>query len=390
MELTDYTYKFRLYPTQEQEIKLANHFGCVRWVYNHFLDRRVKFYLEAKEKDLAKKSLNYNDDAKELTGIKEETEWLNEVNCQSLQHALKHLDSGFNRFYKKLARFPKFKKRNHKQSFRIPQYVQVEDGKLYIVKFREGIEINLHRPIEGEIRNATISRNKTGQYFVSIGVQRNIKKLPKSKRLIGIDLGVKALATCSDGTTYKNIKPYRTLENKRRVLAKALSRSVKGTKGREKARRKLAKLDNRIRNIRQDYLHKVSHRIVSENQTIVMEDLNVSGMMKKNGKLSKSIWDCSLYELVRQITYKAKWYGREFLQVSRWFPSSKTCGNCGYINDALTLSDREWTCPRCEVKHDRDMNAACNILRQGLNENNRRNYGDSCLPWHKTCLKVGC
>lgn len=391
MELTDYTYKFRLYPTQEQEIKLAKHFGCARWCYNYFLDRRVKFYLTAKEKDLAKKSLNYNDDAKALTELKQqtETEWLNEVNSQSLQHALKHLDSGFNRFYKKLAKFPKFKSRKSKQSFRVPQHVAVEDGKLYIVKFREGIEVNLHRPIEGEIRNATISRNKAGQYFVSIGVQRHIKKLPKSKRSVGIDLGVKALATCSDGTTFPNIKPYRTLEKKRRILAKNLSRAVKGSKGREKARRKLAKLDNRIRNIRQDCLHKISHRIVSENQTIVMEDLNVSGMMK-NRKLSKSIWDCSLYELVRQITYKAKWYGREFLQVSRWFPSSKTCGNCGYINDTLTLSDREWTCPRCECKLDRDRNAACNILRQGLNENNRRNYGDSCLPWHKTCLKVGC
>ena len=382
-EKVEYTYRFRLYPTPEQEIKLAKHFGCVRWVYNYFLDRRVKFYLDAKEKDLANKSLNYNDDAKALTGIKEETEWLNEVNSQSLQHALKHLDSGFNRFYKKLARFPKFKSRKHKQSFRVPQHVSVEDGKLYIVKFREGIEINLHRPIEGEIRNATISRNKAGQYFVSIGVQRHIEKLPKNKNAVGIDLGVKDLATCSDGTVFKNIRPYRTLEKKRRVLAKALSRTQKGSKGREKARRKLARLDNHIRNIRQDHLHKVSHRIVSENQTIVMEDLNVSGMMK-NRKLSKSIWDCSLYELVRQITYKSKWYGREFLQVSRWFPSSKTCGNCGYINDALTLNDREWQCPRCEIKHYRDRNAACNILRQGLNEQNRRNYGDSCLPWRKT------
>jgi putative transposase len=370
MELTDYTYKFRLYPTPEQEIKLAKHFGCVRWCYNHFLDRRVKFYLTAKEKDLAKKSLNYNDDAKALTELKTEIEWLNEVNSQSLQHALKHLDSGFNRFHKKLAKFPKFKSRKHKQSFRVPQHVEVEDGKLYIVKFREGIEVNLHRPIEGEIRNATISRNKAGQYFVCIGVQRHIKKLPKLETSVGIDLGVKALATCSDGTTFKNIKPYKTLESKRRVLAKALSRSAKGSKGREKARRKLAVLDNRIRNIRQDYLHKVSHRIISENQTIVMEDLNVSGMMK-NRKLSKSIWDCSLYELARQITYKAKWCGREFLQVSRWFPSSKTCGNCGYINDALTLNDREWTCPRCETKHDRDRNAANNILRQGLNQANR-------------------
>lgn len=381
MELTDYTYKFRLYPTKEQEIKLAKHFGCVRWAYNYFLDKRVKFYLEAKEKDLAKKCLNYNDDAKALTELKKQTEtiWLNDVNSQSLQHALKHLDSGFNRFYKKLSKFPKFKKRNNKQSFRVPQHVKIEDKKLYIVKFKEGIKINLHRKVEGEIKNATISKNCSGQYFVCIGVQRHIKHLPKFNKLVGIDLGIKSLATCSDGTEYKNIKPYKTLEKRRKVLAKNLSRSVKGSKGREKARKKLAKLDNYIKNVRQDHLHKISHKIISENQTIVMEDLNVNGMLK-NRKLSKAIWDCSLSELVRQVEYKSKWYGREFLQVSRWFPSSKTCGNCGYINDNLTLKDREWTCLKCEMKHDRDVNAAKNILKQGLNEQNRGDHGVSCLP----------
>jgi putative transposase len=369
MELTNYTYKFRIFPTSEQQIKLAQHFGCVRFVYNQFLDRRVKFYLEAKEKDLEKKSLNYNDDARELTKIKKELEWLNEVNSQSLQHALKNLDSGFNRFHKKLAKFPHFKKKNCKQSFRIPQRVEVRE-KLYIVKFREGIEIRLHRPIEGDIRNATISKNKAGQYFVCIGVQRYIHKLPAVDKEVGIDLGVKALATCSDGKTYANIRPYRSLEKRRRILAKALSRTEKESKGREQARLRLAKLDNYIHNIRLDHLHKVSHQIVSENQTIVLEDLCISGMMK-NRRLSKSIWDCSLSELVRQITYKAKWYGRKVLQVSRWFPSSKTCNKCGYINDDLTLSDREWICPHCKTRLDRDRNAATNIFRQGMNLENR-------------------
>lgn len=367
---TDYTYKFRIYPTKEQEIKLAKHFGCVRFVYNHFLDRRVKFYLESKEKDLEKKSLNYNDDAKELTKVKNELNWLNDVNSQSLQHALKHLDSGFNRFCKNLAKFPRFKKRNHKQSFRVPQHVEIRGNKLYIVKFREGIEIILHRPIEGEIRNATINKNKAGQYFACIGVQRHILKLPVMEKAVGIDLGVKSLVVCSNGETYPNIRPYRNLEKRRRVLAKALSRTKKDSKGREKARLRLAKLDNYIHNVRQDHLHKVSHKIVSENQTIIMEDLNVSGMMK-NRKLSKSIWDCSLSELVRQITYKANWYGRNLVKISRWFPSSKTCGHCGYINDNLTLADREWECPRCKTKLDRDKNAAINILRQGMNKENR-------------------
>jgi putative transposase len=388
MELTDYTYKFRIYPTPEQEIKLAKHFGCVRWCYNHFLEKRVKHYLNSKEKNLAKKSLNYNDDAKELTKIKheKEQEWLNEVCCQSLQHSLKNLDSAFNRFYKKLAKFPRFKSKRHKQSFRIPQGVKIENNKLFVVKFKEGIDVNIHRPIEGAIRNATITKNCAGQYHVSVGVQRNIKKLEKTNKTVGIDLGIKTLVTCSDGKIFNNIKPYRTLEKRRRILAKAVSRAVKGSKGREKAKRKLAKLDNYIRNVRLDYLHKISHKIVSENQTIIMEDLNVSGMMK-NRKLSKSIWDCSLGELVRQIEYKSKWYGREFIQVSRWFPSSKTCNDCGYINDNLTLKDREWTCPRCNVQHDRDFNAAKNILKQGLNEYNRGNHGDSCLPQCKTLAK---
>lgn len=365
MENTDYTYKFRLLPTKEQEKRLAQHFGCVRWTYNHFLDRRVKFYLQAKEQDLEKKSLNYNDDAKELTKVKQEFDWLNDVNSQSLQHALKHLDSGFNRFYKKLGKFPRFKKRHAKQSFRVPQHVEIRDGRLHVVKFRDGIKIILHRPVEGEIRNATISKNKAGQYFACVGVQRHIPELPLVKKEVGIDLGIKSLATCSDGKTYPNIKPYRNLERRRRVLAKSLTRTQKGSRGREKARLKLARLDNYIHNIRQDHLHKVSHQIVSENQTIILEDLCISGMMK-NRRLSKSIGDCSLYELVRQITYKAKWYGRQVIQIDRWFPSSKTCGNCGYINDGLTLNDREWTCPRCSMKHDRDRNAANNILRQGL------------------------
>jgi len=172
--------------------------------------------------------------------------------------------------------------------------------------------------------------------------------------MVGIDLGVKDLATCSDGVVFPNIRPYRTLETTRRIRAKALSRTKKDSKGRNKARLALAKLDNKISNIRNNHLHQISHKIVNENQVTVMEDLNIKGMLK-NRNLSKSIQDCSLSELVRQIAYKAKWYGREFIQISRWFPSSKTCGNCNYINDNLTLSDREWECPRCSVKHDRDL-----------------------------------
>lgn len=333
----------------------------------------MKHYLSAKEKNLAKKSLHYNDDAKQLTAIKQkpETNWLNEVCAQSLQQSLKHLDGAFNSFYKKLKRFPRFKSKRGKQSFRVPQGVRVKDGNLYVIKFSEGIKMKQHRPIQGEIRNATISMNKAGQYFVSIGVRRAKPAAWKGgNNIVGIDLGIKDLAVCSDGIRYSNIKPYRNMERLLKIRAKALSRTTKGSKGREKARLYLAKLHNKIVNIRSNHLHQVSHRIVRDNQAIILEDLNVKGMMK-NHKLAKSITDVSLHELVRQITYKAKWYSRSVLKIDRWFPSSKTCSCCGYINEYLTLSDREWICSRCKTHLDRDLNAAMNIQRQGLNLMNK-------------------
>ena len=383
----EYTYKFRLFPTEEQKVLLNRHFGSVRYVYNHFLDRRNKHYLSAKEKQLAKKSLNYLDDAKALTELKQQTDtaWLYDCNAQSLQHSLKHLDGAFNRFYKKLGGFPKFKSRRSKQSFRVPQTVEIKEGKLYFTKFMDGIAYDQHREVEGEIQNATITRNPAGQYFACIGVIKDIQSKPKTEKAIGIDLGIKTLAIGSDGTIYQNIKPYRNLEKLIAQRTKAFERTkrvktdeidsngkniVKDSKGRIKAREYLAKVYNRASNIRSNHLHQISSKIVNENQVIVMEDLNVSGMMK-NRKLSKSIWDCSWSELTRQIIYKADWYGREVIKVDRFYPSSKTCGSCGYINSDLTLEDRDWTCPRCEVKHDRDRNAANNILRQGLNLKNR-------------------
>lgn len=228
-------------------------------------------------------------------------------------------------------------------------------------------------------------KNPAGQYFICIGVERDIQPKPKVEKQIGLDLGVKTLVVGSDGTTCPNIKPYRNLERLIRIRTKAFERTkrvkteqldsdgkniVVDSKGRIEAREYLAKLYNRIANIRSNHLHQISSKIVNENQVIVMEDLNVSGMMK-NRKLSKSIWDCSWSELVRQIIYKADWYGREVIQIDRFYPSSKTCGNCGFIHSGLTLEDREWTCPRCKTQHDRDRNAANNILRQGLNLTNK-------------------
>ena len=355
--MAHYTYKFRLTPTDEQKQTMAKHFGCQRFIYNYFLNKRNERYL-------ANESSTYNKDAGDLTHLKNEFEWLREPLSQSLQRTLRNLDTAFNRFFTKKAKFPKFKSRKSKQSFCIPQNTKVENKKLYIPKFKEGIDIRQHREVEGEIINATINKRPCGHYYVCIVVERNLRKLEPNGKSVGIDLGIKDLATCSDGTRFKNIKPYRTLERKLALLQRSHSRKVKGSKNREKARLKLARLYERIGNIRSNHLHQITHRIVSENQTIILEDLNIRGMMK-NRRLAKSIADVSLYEFVRQITYKGEWAGRTILFVDRWYPSSKTCFHCGFVNQNLTLNDREWECPGCGRILDRDFNASQNIEREG-------------------------
>lgn len=356
--MAHYTYKFRLYPNKERRQRFAAHFGCVRFVYNHFLDERKTAYEQNGE------SPNYYDQAATLTKLKKEKTWLKDANSQVLQFSLKCLQAAYNNFFAKRAKFPRFHAKKNKQSFTVPQHVKVQDGKLYFPKFSDGVKVKLHRQIEGEIKRATVSKNCAGQYFVCILVERNIKPLPKVKREVGIDLGITALATPSVGKAYENIRPYKTLQRRLRVLDKALHRKELGSKNREKARHKLARLHNKIANIRNDHLHKVSRKIVDENQVICLEDLNVKGMLK-NRCLAKSIADVSLSELVRQIEYKAGWYGRQVIKIDRWFPSSKMCSSCGYVMETLPLDVRSWSCPRCESKHNRDRNAAKNILVEG-------------------------
>jgi putative transposase len=382
--MKNYAYKFRLFPTESQATLLDKHFGCVRFIYNHFLERRIKFYAENKEKTDHKKSLNYYDDAAALTKLKDEYEWLKEPNSQSLQHSLRCLESAYNGFFSKRTMFPKFKAKHKKQSFTIPQHVSVEDGKIYLVKFKEGIKYDNHRQVEGEIKHATVSKNKVGQYFVSILVERDIKPLPKIEKTVGIDLGLKHLAIQSDGKKYDNIRPYKTLFAQLKKLQQWFSRTEKGTKHREKLRKRIAKLYQRITNIRQDHLHKVSTKIVRENQTICLEDLAVRNLMK-NHKVAGAFGDAAVSELVRMIEYKADWYGRTVQKIDRFFPSSKQCFDCLYINQELTLEDREWTCPRCGKHHDRDINAAKNIERQGLNLLNRGDHGVGSGRGSKTC-----
>lgn len=356
--MAHYTYKFRLYPNKDQQQRLAVHFGCCRFVYNYFLTQRKDAYLKKG------KSPNYYEQAAYLTKFKKEKMWLKEANSQVLQFSLKCLQTAYNNFFAKRAKFPKFHAKKNKQSFTVPQHIKVQDNKLCFPKFSDGIKIKLHRKIEGEIKHATVSKNCADQYFIAILVERNIKPFRKVNKKIGIDLGITTLATCSNGKQYKNIRAYRVLEARLRVLNKDLHRKKRGSNNRKKARQKIARLHNKIANIRNNHLHKTSRQIVDDNQVICLEDLNIKGMMK-NHCLAKSVADVSLSEFVRQIEYKAVWYGRTVIKVNRWFPSSKMCSSCRYVMETLPLSVRSWTCPNCEIKHNRDKNAAINILNEG-------------------------
>ncbi len=359
----NYTYRFRLRPTAEQQILLAKHFGCSRYLYNYFLARRKQEYLTTG------RSNNFVRDCKELTELKKTVTWLKEVNSQSLQHAIKNLDAAYGNFFEKRAKFPTFKNKNKKQSFRIPQNVRLVDGNLVIPKFLEGIECVVHREVKEEISYCTITKNKSGQYHCTLLVEKEIKHHKPIEKEVGVDLGIKTLIVDSDNQQYANIKPYRTLKAKlKRVQRKFSNRKEKTTdkksKRIEKLRVKLARVHQRIKDVRQNHLHQTTKKLIDENQVIYLETLAVKNMMK-NHCLAGAIADCSWFELTRQLEYKAAWYGRTVVKIDRFFPSSKTCSNCFFIKQDMKLSDREWVCPECGVKHDRDHNAARMILLQG-------------------------
>lgn len=361
MKKVNKTYKFRIFPNAEQEQNLARHFGHSRFVYNYFLNQRKEQYLEDKKSD------NYYAQAASLTKLKkeEDTKWLKEVNSQTLQFALKSLDSAYTNFFRGNAKFPRFKSRRNKNSFTVPQSGKIVDGKLNIPKFKNGIKIKLHREVLGTIGKMSITRTPSGKYFVSIFTEQEIEQLPINNKSIGCDLGIKDFVITSDNKKFKNNRYTKRYAHKLKEAQQHLSRKQKGSNGFEKQKIKVAKIHEKIANSRLDTLHKVSKELVDENQVICIEDLNVKGMIK-NRKLSKHIADASWGNFVNLLQYKCDWYGRELLKVNRFYPSSKTCGDCGWINQELKLSDREWTCKSCGVVHDRDVNASINILKEGL------------------------
>lgn len=328
------------------------------------METKTNAYLSAK--------VNYSrfDLQKQLVELKKECEWLKEVNSQSLQAVLQNLDSAYKRFFKG-AGFPKFKSKHSKQSFHIPQNVKVTNDRLVIPKFRKkGIKIKLHRPLEGTVKSATISRTPTGKYFVSILCDTGVECLPKSKitedTSIGVDLGIKDFAVTSEGEVIDNPKFLRKNIERLKVLQRRASKKQKGSQNRKKANKRVALLHEKIKNQRQDFLHNVSSRLVSENQTICLENLGVKNMMK-NHCLAQAISDVSWSEFNRMIEYKAEWYGVNILRIGRFTPSSKTC-ECGGINKDLKLSDRVWECKSCGRVNERDLLAARNIKKFALHK----------------------
>jgi putative transposase len=355
------SYKYKIKPNAEQIVLLNKHFGAIRFAYNYFLNERKIEY------ETNKQTLNYNDNSVALTKLKklDDFKWLKEINSQSLQHSLKGLDDSYNSFFKKRTGFPRFKSKHTKNSFKVPQYTKVIDGKLIIPKFKDPIKIIQDRKFKGEIRQCTLSKTPTNEYFVSILVETNHQKFEKTGKYIGIDLGIKDFVITSDGFKYKNNRYMKTYAKKLKKNQQHLSRKVKGSNNYNKQKLKVAKIHKKITNSRIDNLHKVSTDLVKKYDTIFLEDLNIKGMIK-NHKLAKHISDVSWGKFITMLEYKALWNNKEIIKIDRFFPSSKQCSCCGYINQNLKLDMREWTCPNCKTKLDRDLNASKNILKEGI------------------------
>lgn len=356
------SFKVRIYPNQKQQILIDKTFGCTRYLYNFMLNLKQKLY------DFYGISLSCNDTFKILTELKKHKSWLQEPDKCSLQQCLRDLDTAYIKFFNG-AGFPKFKSKRGKNSYRTNCNLHLnQDNKMIKIpkvgwiKFRDIINFSGLT----KINNITISKTPSGKYFASISAEVDIKAFAKTKKSCGIDLGLKDFCILNDGTKFENPKFLVRSEKRLRLLQKSLSRKVYGSRNYEKARIKLAKFHEYIANCRKDYLHKISLFLVKNYDVICAETLRVKNMLK-NHKLAKAISDVSWYEFCRQLEYKCLWYNKKFVKINTYFASSQICSNCGFKNsDIKNLDMREWTCPECGKYHDRDINAATNILNQGL------------------------
>ena len=352
-------YKFRIYPNKIQIDFLNKQFGAVRFIYNYFLNQRDTQFKETGKSD----SYYAQTKALKLMKRQEEFKWLKEINSQTCQQALQCLDAAYLKFFRKETAFPRFKKKKNYQSFCVPQHFKILEKGIIIPKLKSQIKCKFHREIIGEVKSLTISKTLTGKYFVSILVEQKNEYKQTSEGKIGIDLGIKDFVTLSDGTKYSFSVFKKTKKLKK--LQHYYSKKQKDLKRKEKLRLRIARIYEKITNSRLDFQHKLSNKLTSEYQTICLESLRVKNMMK-NHKLARAIGEASWYSFINMLQYKGKWKGCDIIQIDQFYPSSKTCSVCNWKKEDLKLSERSWICPNCGTEHNRDINAAKNILTYGL------------------------